>query len=123
MKILNALLALIFLVFAALQYNDPDPVRWMAAYGAVCILCALAAFGRHFRYVDLGLAVVLAIWMLTMLPGVADWVGQGMPSIAGAMHAETPYIEVMREFLGLLIAVGALLHLWRLARRLPRQQG
>lgn len=119
MRILNALLALAFFLFVAFQYNDPDPLPWMLAYGAVGTLCALAALGGHFPYADLILAAGLAAWLATLVPGVAAWVADGMPSIAGAMKAETPHIEETREFLGLAMAIAALLHLWRLARRTP----
>lgn len=119
MKILNFTLAAVFFLFAALQYNDPDPLVWMLAYAAVGTLCVLAALGGHFKWVVLGLGLLLAGWMATMVPGVIDWVNDGMPSITGAMKAETPHIEVMREFLGLLLALGALVHLWRLAQRHP----
>ncbi|MCG8388879.1 MAG: transmembrane 220 family protein, partial [Cytophagales bacterium] len=33
MKIIKLALALIFIAFAALQYNDPDPLLWMFIYG------------------------------------------------------------------------------------------
>ena len=44
-----------------------------------------------------------------MLPGLIDWVLTGMPSIVSSMKATEPHIEVVREFLGLLIAVVSLL--------------
>ena len=75
-RVLYLLLALVFLAFAALNLNDPDPVIWVLAYGSVAILYAMAALGR------------------------ADW-----------------RISGWREFLGLLIAVVALLGLtWRTPR-------
>lgn len=104
----------VFVAFAAMNLNDPDPVPWILAYLAVAVLYGLSAFGRADRRVSGWLAVALAVWMLTMLPGVTSWVRAGMPSIAATMQAEEPHIEVMREFLGLLIAVIALAWLtWR----------
>ncbi len=117
MKYLNAFLALVFALFAAVQYNDPDPVVWMLAYGAVCVFCVLAVMGRHHPRSLLVLAVVLAGWMATMVPGFIAWLRMGMPTITGTMKAESPHVEVVREFLGLGIAVAAVLHLWRLARK------
>ncbi len=32
MKILYWILAALFLLFAAVQYNDPDPIPWMLLY-------------------------------------------------------------------------------------------
>ena len=83
-KILHLLLALVFLLFAYWNMNDPDALVWVAAYGLVSLL-----FG----------------WMLTMLPGMFAWVRDGFPSITEEMKATAPHIEVVREFLGLLIAV------------------
>jgi hypothetical protein len=49
--------------------------------------------------------------MLTMVPGMVDWFNSGMPSITAEMQATAPHIEVVREFLGLLITVLALVRL------------
>ncbi|MCB0766458.1 MAG: transmembrane 220 family protein [Flavobacteriales bacterium] len=102
----------VFAAFAAMNLNDPDPIPWILAYLAVAVLFGLSAFDRADRRVSGWLAVALAVWMLTMTPGVLSWVRAGMPSIAATMQAEEPHIEVMREFLGLLIAVLALAWLW-----------
>lgn len=107
MKTLNLALALTFLLFAALQYNDPDPLIWMVIYAAVALLFGMAAFGRRVVRPARVLAIVLLAWAATMLPGMLDWVRMGMPSITSSMKAEEPHIELVREFLGLLIAGGA----------------
>jgi hypothetical protein len=38
-------MAVLFLVAAAVQYNDPDPLRWMAIYGLAGLACLLALAG------------------------------------------------------------------------------
>ena len=110
-KILYILLAVVFAAFAYLNLNDPDPVVWVLAYSAVAVLFAFAAFGRADRRISGYLALALGIWMLTMAPGMVDWMEMGMPSITSEMKATEPHIEVVREFLGLAIAVLALLYL------------
>lgn len=110
-RIINILLALVFAAFAALQFNDPDPIVWVLAYGSVAVLFALAVFGRADRRVSGWLCVALLVWMLTMLPGMMDWLDSDMPSIVEEMKASTPHVEVVREFLGLMIAVWALVFL------------
>ncbi|HOY28205.1 MAG TPA: transmembrane 220 family protein [Flavobacteriales bacterium] len=100
-----------FIAFAALNLNDPDPWVWVLAYGAVAVLFALAAFGRADRRVSGSLAVALAVWMFTMSGGMLEWFGLGMPSIVTEMKATEPHVEAVREFLGLLLAVLALLFL------------
>ena len=37
MKIVNILLAIMFLAFTYLQFNDPDPVIWILIYGAMAL--------------------------------------------------------------------------------------
>jgi hypothetical protein len=101
---LNSLVALIFLLFAAVQYNDPDPFRWMMVYGGVSVVYILAIFGKYNRpIVWLGIAAIV-IWMGLLLPDFWNWVKIGSPNIAGQMKAETPYIEFTREFFGLMLA-------------------
>ncbi|MBK6341485.1 MAG: transmembrane 220 family protein [Flavobacteriales bacterium] len=121
MKILNGTLAVLFFVFTGLQYNDPDPLPWMMAYASVATLCALAAFGGYFKWATIVVTAALGIWMLALLPGVIGWVTDGMPSIVGAMKAETSYIEETREFGGLLIAIMVLLHVLRSAIRKSKE--
>lgn len=103
MKIFQFFLALLFLAFAVVQYNDPDPLAWMFMYSFVAGVCGFAAFERWNKWVLLlGLAVVM-IWAALLAPDFIRWIRLGMPNIAGSMKAETPYIELMREFSGLLL--------------------
>ncbi len=118
MKTLNLILAGLFLLFAIVQLNDPDPWGWTAMYAFVAAVCGFAAFGKTNRYVLwAGIAVALA-WMAFLLPEFINWVKMGAPNIATSMKAETPYVEFTREFLGLLICLGALgWQLWRVRKR------
>lgn len=44
MRILNIVLLLILILFAAVQYNDPDGLFWALVYGVGGVWCAVAAF-------------------------------------------------------------------------------
>ena len=122
-RILFITLSIIFGVFAYLNLNDPDPVQWVLAYGATAVLFAFAAFGRADRRIVGWLAVALFIWMCTMFPGMLDWAHLGFPSITEEMQAHTPHIEVVREFLGLLIAVLSLAGLFFITSKEARMGG
>lgn len=107
-KIFYALLALVFALFAYWNLNDPDP--WITgnrlcrgigalrigrarscrpAYQRLVLRCPRHLDAHHVR-------------------GMLDWANAGFPSIADEMKATAPHIEVVREFLGLFIAVAAL---------------
>ena len=95
-KILRILLSAIMVVFAYLQLNDPDALRWGLVYGVVA---GLGVFGTvHQNYVRYAISigyVALALWLF---PDVYHGVGQ--------MRVERPEIEQARESLGVLIAAG-----------------
>lgn len=117
MKIFNLFLTLLFALFAAVQFNDPDPWGWALMYGFVAAVCGFAAFGRFHAYaLYLGLGIAL-IWMATLLPGFINWIKMGMPTITGSMKAESPHVELTREFLGLVLCILVLGWQWRRARQ------
>ena len=114
MKLINLVLCALFLTFAAVQLNDPDPWLWVALYGLVAMVCGLTAFGKYRKnLVLLGLAVC-GIELFNIGPEFIKWIDMGMPNIAEEMKAEAPHIEFAREFFGLLLCVGVLL--WQYVR-------
>ena len=101
MKITNGVLALLFFAFAALQLNDADPWTWIGIYGGVAVLCGMNAVGYYVPKIILG-AILLTIFGIGWyLPDFIDWLQSGRTSITSSMKAETPYVELVREFLGL----------------------
>jgi hypothetical protein len=110
MKYVNLLLAILFLASAVLQYNDPpdDRLFWILIYGLLALISGLAVFGRYNVWsIALGMGIVL-FYMFRLFPAFMLWINQGMPSIVGSMKAESPHIELVREFLGLGICLVAL---------------
>ncbi|MCP9236085.1 transmembrane 220 family protein [Lewinella sp. JB7] len=103
MKYFHLLVALLFILFAYWQLNDPDWPLWVAMYGTVATVAAWWAFSRPPRWLVYAGLAVSAIWMASLLPDLIGWIGEGMPTIAGQMKAESPHIELTREFFGLLI--------------------
>ena len=59
MRFLDLTMALLFAFAAALQFNDPDPIQWIAIYSAACVLSLLAATRR--RVAPAALLAVFAI--------------------------------------------------------------
>lgn len=117
MKITKLVLAGFFLLFAIVQFNDPDPLRWILMYSFVAVCMALAAFGKQQRSLNWLGILASAAWAVTLVPGFLDWLKMGSPNIAGQMKAENPYIEFTREFLGLITCTIALAWLLWLSKR------
>ena len=103
MRYFNLFLCVLFVVSAVLQFNDPDPIFWIAMYTGMAIVAGMAAFNKYFTFlILLGLAVT-GYELFKLWPAFWMWLTSGTPSIVGSMKAESPHIELVREFLGLLI--------------------
>lgn len=109
LRYLNLSMAVIFVLFAALQYNDPDPYIWIPIYGYAATLCYLAFKGRHYtKAYMVGILVCLAyaIYLFTDKDGVLSWAREhNAESLVQTMKATKPWIEESREFGGLLIVI------------------
>lgn len=94
-----------FLAFAALQVNDPDPILWILIYGVMAVVSVMAIFDYYNRWLMAGLGAVFLVYMIILFPGVAEWFRQPDKSVLfdDVLKMEFPYIEESREFLGLLI--------------------
>jgi hypothetical protein len=109
MKLFNYIFLGLFLLFAALQYNDPDPYLWIPIYLSAAVCCYFAANGRYFRRAySFGIAgyVIYALFLFVNKDGVMDWMNlHHSESLIHTMKAEKPWIEETREFGGLLILI------------------
>ncbi len=103
MRYLHLVVALLFILFAYFQLNDPDWPIWTAMYASVAVVAGWRAVSRPPRVLVYAAFAVAVIWMATLLPDLIVWINEGMPTIAGHMQAESPHIELTREFFGLLI--------------------
>jgi len=98
MKLVNIILALLFALFAIVQYNDPDPWLWMGIYAFIAIISGLAAAEIYPTWlIRIGL-VGCVIGLGILLPDFIDWISGGAESITETMKAEKPHIELTREF-------------------------
>jgi hypothetical protein len=107
MRIINVVFIILFLLSAALQYNDPDPYIWMPIYLYGALLCFLALKGRYntvLYVIGLVIYVGFAIFLFIDEDGVLAWAQEhDAENIAQSMKATKPWIEQTREFFGLLI--------------------
>lgn len=117
MTIVNSVLCLIFLLFVGVQYNDPDPYLWVPIYGFVAWVCGRAAVKKYNKNLILIALCILSVYTLFYIPDFIDWINKGMPNIVETMKANKSYIELTREFGGLIICDVVLLFQYLQAKK------
>lgn len=109
MKIFNLIFILLFIVFAALQYNDPDPYIWVTLYLFGALLCFLSLKRMYIRtlfYTGIVVYSLYALYLFFDKTGVLNWaVEHDAENIAASMKASRPWIEETREFFGLILLI------------------
>lgn len=119
MRIVNLILAVMFVIFAFVQVNDPDPLIWILIYGLMAAACVLAAFDMYMPKALAVFAVILVAYAVYYFPGVSEWLRSDNKALLfdDIAKMQYPYIEESREFLGLMICVAVLaMHLVRWKR-------
>ena len=113
MKIFNLIFCVLFILFAGLQYNDPDPYVWIPLYLYSAVLCWWAFRQKFYPKLYLtGIAIyaIYAAYLFFTKDGMLDWMREHQSeNIAQEMKATKPWIEAAREVLGLLIMIIVLL--------------
>jgi predicted membrane channel-forming protein YqfA (hemolysin III family) len=114
MRYVNLLLAAMFLVFASLQLNDPDPITWILIYGTMAVVCVMAAFRYYIRWLMIVQFVCYGIYAIILIPAIRTWLDSPDRSLLfdDLAKMQFPYIEESREFLGLLICITVLVLCW-----------
>lgn len=129
MRIVNALLCLLFVLFVAVQYDDPDGPIWMLIYAIPAAWAGFAAYRPNRllgRLPTLGLGLCLLVSIVGML--VAWPTAEGFWRIElwwSEAPADQEIAELAREGMGMMIVTVALLVVaftrWRLGRSRPMQ--
>lgn len=104
LAVLNVVLALGFAAAAVVQWNDPDPLRWMALYGGAAVACLV------WRRVRRGWVVAAVVGAAALVWAAA--IALGMERVASVDEMFRPMemkggpIEESREAIGLgIVAV------------------
>jgi uncharacterized membrane protein YfcA len=99
LRIAAGFMAALFAISIAVQWNDPDPLSWMAIYGVAAALAGAAAAGYlPFRLNAAALVLFLALFFI-WLPSLADARGEAFQSFQ--MRAAID--EEPREAVGLAL--------------------
>ncbi|TNJ43683.1 transmembrane 220 family protein [Tamlana fucoidanivorans] len=113
-KGIKIVLFVIFIMFAVLQLNDPDPVFWVIIYGTVAVLCLISGLKSISKFILWTALVAVLLLSVRYFPYVVDWwQTDNRNEIFGEMVYEKPYLEGSREFIGLILSALALLYLLR----------
>lgn len=111
-KLINWILSIIFLLFALVQMNDPDPFIWVAIYGLIAIFFAISNFRDIPKIIIQVLIIGLVLFALYHVGHFYDWLlSNDKSELFGDMIYDKPYVEGTREFMGLIIATWALIYL------------
>lgn len=123
MKILNIIFTIVFLLFAALQWNDPDPLIWIPIYLYAAVLTLLAARRKYYPrlyLLGIGIYLIYALYLFFEQNGVLSWATEhDAENLVETMQASKPWIESTREFGGLLFVIIALLINYRAQKKGP----
>jgi hypothetical protein len=122
-RAVNWLMAGLFALATVVQYNDPDPVRWMAIYGAAMLVAAAVGWrGTVPAVVPILVGAVALIW------GVFWSMGGGGAATYSHMfdhwEMQNVPIEEARETSGLFIVAAWMavvaVREWRRARAISK---
>jgi len=107
MRTFNIVFIVVFVLFAALQYNDPDPYMWVPIYLYAAFLCYRAMQKKYDPVLySIGLLIYggYAVYLFFDRTGVLDWAeAHHAENLVQTMKATKPWIEETREFGGLAI--------------------
>ena len=96
----NWLMLLMFLLSVAVQYNDPDPLRWMSIYGAAAAVCVLELRRRTPAWAPALVAIIAIVWAGTIVARAYD---VPILSMFAQWEMKDVHIEEAREMYGLVI--------------------
>jgi hypothetical protein len=107
MKIASSIFGAMFLAFTVVQFNDPDPLLWIAIYGAMVVISVMAFFNRYSKALMIVLELGYSFYAILLFPSAITWLESTDRSLLfdDIAKMQYPYIEETREFLGLVICL------------------
>ena len=103
-KVADALFLLMFVFSVVVQLNDPDPLPWMAIYGAAAVACLLSLTGRLPWQFAVITGLVALAWAATIMPRVIGQVS--FLDMFAEFEMKDIGVEESREMYGLILIGG-----------------
>lgn len=98
-RVADAIFLLLFAFSVVVQVNDPDPLRWIAIYGAAAIACLV---GKQLHWtVPVAIGLVALAWAVTIAPNVLGRVP--FREMFQEFEMKNRGVEESREMYGLLL--------------------
>ena len=115
LRVANWVMTAAFLFSVAVQYNDPDPIRWMLVYGLAALACILHLRRQLQWYLPAALGATAFGWAASIAPRVIGKTTFG--DMFQSFHMINPVVEEAREMGGLLIVAAWMLVLVVVSKR------
>ena len=115
LRVANWVMTAAFLFSVAVQYNDPDPIRWMLIYGLAALACILKLRHRLRWYFPAAVGATAFGWAASIAPRVIGKTTFG--DMFQSFHMINSVVEEAREMGGLLIVAAWMLVLVVVSKR------
>ena len=104
LRIAHGVMTVLFLISAAVQYNDPSPAPWIALYLAAATATGLAAAGRNVRWLAAAIIVISVCWEIHYIR-LGAW-HTAFGNLTRESHMTDETIVAGREFYALIMVSG-----------------
>ena len=104
LRIAHGVMTVLFLISAAVQYNDPSPAPWIALYLAAATATGLAVAGRKAFGLAVAIIVVCVCWEIHYLR-LGAW-HTPFGNLTREWHMTDETIVDGREFYALILIAG-----------------
>ncbi|MEE3329767.1 MAG: transmembrane 220 family protein [Myxococcota bacterium] len=117
-RVFCAVMVGVFLLSAGVQWNDPDPLLWIAFYGFAALTAFAALAGaRMLRTLEIGLAIVALGTVVALTPALREARLEAVTSIEMKSSEDEEVRELGGAAIVLVFAATMRLRRWRMARR------
>lgn len=101
-SIANYIMAALFTFAAVVQYNDPDSIRWIIAYGAAALACLVWSSRSIMRWMHV---VVLSVCLIYIILLITEMDGSTFRAadVIESFEMKNESVELFREIGGLVV--------------------
>jgi len=103
-KIGHYIIIILFGGFAAVQYNDPDGVKWMFIYGSIIVLPILNILRKPSKLITVGVFAFFLTLLIINFSDLTNWLNAGRPKFIDYEPTNIVEVEGIREYLGIAIS-------------------